>query len=728
MNAAARLAASAAVSAAVFGLLLSLLRSLGAGVSAADVFSGVRSAMPAFVCAYVACQFVQALSRAQRARILLCASLGADRTPGLFRTTLVTLVRGACADMFPARLGELSYVAMLSRGCAVPAADGLSSLSIGLLFDFLALLAVLAVAVPAAAQGLSLLGSAILLAGVCAVGTAGIFAVLPAAAAWRWERIPLFRLRPTAAALRLAREVAAAVVAARKGRVAVPALALSVAVRAAKYAGLWCLFAAVTRPLWPELSRAPVPAVLVALVAAEGAASLPVPTFLSFGAYEAGGLAALTALGFPAADSLVAMTAMHLASQIVDYTLGGAAFLVFLWSSPRAPAAEPAPTGGRRRRRGDAARLALALAALAAALAFDAWQLRAAKKRGRLSPPPPGAEAPATRGETDARDAALAAFAGKIVWTSNRAGSHDLWILDGPGAAPRRLTDSGFTDAYPRFSPDGSRIAFSRSREPWVSQRDFERWDTWVLDLATGEERLVATNACQACWCDDGAAVAFVRAGGTVLAKAGVDAPGEETLLRSGEEPLGAGVLVTLPDFAHGRFLVTLRGARRATAIFDPASRTIEELAGGCQMVWRAPGARNDTRVAWIDHPGRMKNAIRAGDAAAGRGAAATTLLDAADPWSHEYFPRFDSEGRFLVFGASAGGHEQDSEDYEIFLLDTDAPGSAPVRLTFHGGNDGWPDLWRNPERAAGASGAAGQGTQGTEATEGTETKGRPES
>ena len=46
----------------------------------------------------------------------------------------------------------------------------------------------------------------------------------------------------------------------------------------------------------------------------------------------------------------------------------------------------------------------------------------------------------------------------------------------------------------------------------------------------------------------------------------GVDAPGEETILRSGEEPLGAGVLVTLPDFAHGRFLVTLRGARRATA------------------------------------------------------------------------------------------------------------------------------------------------------------------
>ena len=109
----------------------------------------------------------------------------------------------------------------------------------------------------------------------------------------------------------------------RRGRVTLPALLLSLVVRAAKYAGLYCLFLAVTRPNggWTELSHAPVAAVLVALIAAEGAASLPVPTFLSFGAYEAGGSLALVALGFPPGASLTVMLAMHLLSQIVDYSL-----------------------------------------------------------------------------------------------------------------------------------------------------------------------------------------------------------------------------------------------------------------------------------------------------------------------------------------------------------------------------------------------------------------------
>ena len=70
-------------------------------------------------------------------------------------------------------------------------------------------------------------------------------------------------------------------------------------------------------------------------------------------------------------------------------------------------------------------------------------------------------------------------------------------------------------------------------------------------------------------------------------------------------------------------------------------------------------------------------------------------LLDAPEPWSHEYFPRFAGEGRWLVYGASTGGHEQDSADYEIFLWDTARTDAPPARLTFHTGNDCWPDIWK---------------------------------
>ena len=100
-----------------------------------------------------------------------------------------------------------------------------------------------------------------------------------------------------------------------------------------------------------------------------------------------------------------------------------------------------------------------------------------------------------------------------------------------------------------------------------------------------------------------------------------------------------------------------------------------------------------DGAVAWIDHPGRLKNAVYAlGNRP---GAAPYVLLDAPEPWSHEYFPRFAGEGRWLVYGASTGGHEQDSADYEIFLWDTADTNTPPARLTFHTGNDCWPDVWR---------------------------------
>ena len=445
---------------------------------------------------------------------------------------------------------------------------------------------------------------------------------------------------------------------------------------------------------------------LVALIAAEGAASLPVPTFMSFGSYEAGGLAALTALGFPAGDSLVAMMAMHLLSQAIDYSLGGLAFLVFSWvAKPGAPAncANPANGVNDANRAGLArfARLLLALVFLFASLLFAAWQARAIQKRGRLTAPPKGEAVQPTEAEAAARDAMLRAFGGTVVWSSNRAGTHDLWILDGLGTQPRRLTRTDFTDTYPRLSPDGTKVAFSRSTAPWVSQRNFDKWDTRILDLATGEESLVATNACHACWAGTNALV-FVRDGGTRLVALDLGTGAEETILESGVPPLGNGVIVSVPDVqaSDPNFALTLRGRRRATAHYSLVDAALggvpplRDVADGCQMVWRKdqPGLGTSDTPVWIDHPGRMKNALYTFDEHV---KGPVVPLDAEEPWSHEYFPRFAEGGRWLVYGASTGGHEQDSADYEIFLWDTADTNTPPARLTFHTGNDCWPDIWK---------------------------------
>src|SRR6185295_15064383 len=41
----------------------------------------------------------------------------------------------------------------------------------------------------------------------------------------------------------------------------------------------------------------------------------------------------------------------------------------------------------------------------------------------------------------------------------------DIWIATEKGADLRRLTDHSARDVYPRFSPDGSLLAFSSNRD-----------------------------------------------------------------------------------------------------------------------------------------------------------------------------------------------------------------------------------------------------------------------
>ena len=65
-----------------------------------------------------------------------------------------------------------------------------------------------------------------------------------------------------------------------------------------------------------------------------------------------------------------------------------------------------------------------------------------------------------------------------------------------------------------------------------------------------------------------------------------------------------------------------------------------------------------------------------------------------AGEYSHEYFPQASPDGRWLVWGASAGGHEHDRADYEIFIWQIGKPWESARRITYHSANDQWPDLW----------------------------------
>ncbi len=85
-------------------------------------------------------------------------------------------------------------------------------------------------------------------------------------------------------------------------------------------------------------------------------------------------------------------------------------------------------------------------------------------------------------------------------------GSTDLWLFSTDGRASRRLTSDKASDSSPRFSPDGSLIAF-------VSKRgDDEQGQIYVIPVDGGEaQRLtdVPTGANAPKWFPDGRKIAF---------------------------------------------------------------------------------------------------------------------------------------------------------------------------------------------------------------------------
>jgi hypothetical protein len=68
-------------------------------------------------------------------------------------------------------------------------------------------------------------------------------------------------------------------------------------------------------------------------------------------------------------------------------------------------------------------------------------------------------------------------------------------------------------------------------------------------------------------------------------------------------------------------------------------------------------------------------------------------FVDIPGRQSHEYFPKLSADGDWMVWAATQRGHDHDTADYDIFIWEVGAPVEEIARLTFHTGNDRWPDI-----------------------------------
>jgi hypothetical protein len=65
--------------------------------------------------------------------------------------------------------------------------------------------------------------------------------------------------------------------------------------------------------------------------------------------------------------------------------------------------------------------------------------------------------------------------------------------------------------------------------------------------------------------------------------------------------------------------------------------------------------------------------------------------------WGHEYNPRVSNDNRWLVYMASAGCHQGDGCDYDIWLHELGAGPSERSRVTQDPGFDGYPQIYVGP-------------------------------
>jgi hypothetical protein len=317
--------------------------------------------------------------------------------------------------------------------------------------------------------------------------------------------------------------------------------------------------------------------------------------------------------------------------------------------------------------------------------------------------PPKGSEDAPDEGEAAAMLAIGKKVPGTIVWSSSRLGNHDLFTMKTDGSDVKAITHGDEVDWFPRFSPDGSKVLFCRSKKGWVSERDANdsgKWDVYQVNTDGSEIEKLVDSASWASWIDQDEII-YVR--GTKIFRKKLGDKEVELMDSAGVKELD-GALLQQPELSpDGKYIaITLRGGMRETGIWNIDKKTWTKTGLGCQINWTPDGKD----VYWVNPTGNGGSEVFRMPVSNGKAEKESSddelkFMDVPGRRSHEYFPKLSADGKWLVWGVTQRGHDHDTADYEIYLWEVGTPKESAVRLTHHSGNDRWPDLFIGEPSAA---------------------------
>lgn len=285
---------------------------------------------------------------------------------------------------------------------------------------------------------------------------------------------------------------------------------------------------------------------------------------------------------------------------------------------------------------------------------------------------------------------------GLIVWSSSRVANHDLFTMKTDGSDIKQITRGDEVDWFPRFSPDGTKVLFTRSKKGWVSERDAnasDKWDLYTVSVDGSEPTKVVSDASWGSWISQNE-ILYVR--GTKIYRS--ELGGAEThVMDSGGVAELDGALLQQPELSSdGKLIaITLRGSKRETGLWNIDKKTWTQTGLGCQINWTP----DHSAIYWVHPTGNggsrvLKMPISEGKPPKDSSVDDLVFMDLPGRRSHEYFPELSRDGKWLVWGITQRGHDHDIADYEIYLWEVGTPQEKAARLTFNSANDRWPDIF----------------------------------
>jgi hypothetical protein len=310
--------------------------------------------------------------------------------------------------------------------------------------------------------------------------------------------------------------------------------------------------------------------------------------------------------------------------------------------------------------------------------------------------PPKGADDAPPAEEAALMKEVGAKAGGLIVWSSSRVANHDLFTMKTDGSDVQQITRGDEVDWFPRFSPDGAKVLFTRSKKGWVSERDAnatDKWDLYTVGTDGSAPTKVVSDASWGSWISQDE-ILYVRGTKIFRSKLG----GDETQIMDSEGVSELdGALLQQPELSSdGKYVaITLRGSKRETGIWNVAKKTWTQTGLGCQINFTP----DQSAIYWVHPTGNggsrvLKMPISDGKPPKESSVDDSEFMDLPGRRSHEYFPELSRDGKWMVWGITQRGHDHDTADYEIYLWEVGSSPEKAARLTFNSGNDRWPDIY----------------------------------